>query len=141
MTSAAKLDYAARLKEIHERVSRATPGPWLTDDREPRMVILSGDLRRPSLENFVATTWQMREPFAPTETTPDADFIAHSREDIPFLLSVIDDLAKIKARAEFALATFRKSASGEVFPPELLNFGPDTAVRIIERILEGEGYD
>ncbi len=89
---------AAEEAQIRERCEKATPGDWVTDDREPRMVLLSHDLR--SSENIIAVTWQSRGPFGPTETTPDADFIAHAREDLPRLLVTLTAEREARERAE-----------------------------------------
>jgi|HubBroStandDraft_6_1064221.scaffolds.fasta_scaffold02059_20 hypothetical protein len=74
---------STRLREIQERCDAATPGPWrvsksediMADDASGGFIIASG------------LSWQ-----------PEHDFIAHAREDVPFLLAEIDRLRAIEQR-------------------------------------------
>ena len=66
-----------RIKEIRELCERATPGPWETD-RPDGTYVVSG------------TGFNV----AMTRKRDDATFIAHSRSDIPFLISELDRVTK-----------------------------------------------
>ena len=94
-----------RLHEIRQRAEKATEGPWQvieTSDDDARMVI----------ERRIATEWHHPQLHGPSPVVnsfvtilpvrgqkpyhgvridaPDADFIAHAREDIPALLAAWD---------------------------------------------------
>lgn len=89
-------DSVRRLAEIRERTDKATPGPWL-DDEDGRDDILP-----------MLTVWPVSQPddgceergyllgqpihIAHAVESRDQEFIAHSREDVPYLLSLIDSL-------------------------------------------------
>ncbi len=84
----------SRLEEIRARVEAAAPGPWFTDPSE-RCMIGGGDIQD---INWTGP-W-----IAETYTSDDSDFIAHAREDVPYLLS---DLARVTAERDEALETLR----------------------------------
>ena len=80
-----------RLEEIRERVEKATEGPWEFYDRY-------GDLGLVVVENSDAdpiTDTELRHPGMDHACVrrKDGDFIAHSRQDIPWLLGLVDVLA------------------------------------------------
>jgi hypothetical protein len=98
-----------RLKEIQERLDKATPGPWQRNMMKlglpsPHVV----DFGRPPKSPFAV----LHSDVEPTNTTNDADFIAHSREDIPFLLADNerkDDLiAELRLQLNSALAEIER---------------------------------
>lgn len=63
------------LEAISARAEAATPGPWET------------------LDNITTAVWSGGNPIALTyQSMPDADFIAHAREDIPALLAEVKRL-------------------------------------------------
>ena len=77
-----------RIKEIKERVEKATPGTWKVEKyyhdepyekyiKSAAIVCRNGTITRNDWSN-------------PVET--DLDFIAHARKDIPYLLKIIDKL-------------------------------------------------
>lgn len=75
-----------RIEEIRERCEKATKGPWWSTrmdigkgPREPNVVFSRDDLGRCTYDTF-------------NLKAKDADFIAHSRDDIPFLLAEIERL-------------------------------------------------
>lgn len=111
-----------RLAEIRARVEKATPGPWrweettyATDpDTDPFGNVYSPELISDGRWVVTATTrtivpqspfgpHDVREPFPfPTlmTTSDDRDFIAHSRDDVPYLLDLVDALSSQVARVE-----------------------------------------
>lgn len=110
-----------RIGEIRERAGRATAGPW---------VLASVDIKPEDRDsNGVGRLWTITEPQegqtirrgpigrkSPNTdavidgagydadgiygSTPDLDFIAHSREDIPALLAYIDSLERVREAAK-----------------------------------------
>ena len=71
----------SRLEEIRKRYEAATPGPW-----ETQSTSISGErlLITEKHGTFSTRSVQMR--------AKDADFIAHSREDIPWLVEIVEKL-------------------------------------------------
>ena len=88
---------ADRLDEIQARVEAATPGPWEWDS--DLCVMLAG--------------YEGQDPVVGVRLSPrsfDADFIAHSREDVPFLLA---EVTKFRAIIEEAANTLRATLDHE----------------------------
>ena len=101
-----------RLKEIAERAEKATPGPWHLRHTDIYGGIEIGN--QPYLDDALSeeafdsawAEWSKRD-IAICELSgdmrvateerehPNAEFIAHAREDIPFLLSVVAQLQRI----------------------------------------------
>ncbi len=79
------------IDEIEERVSKATKGPWSADE---------GDGWVRSLSEPVAGS---RIGLVSRNAEPNAEFIAHAREDVP------DLLAELKAAQEKLGAALRKA--------------------------------
>lgn len=83
-----------RLQEIRERESKATAGPWVTDDvarvgvGEPYGPFLA--TCKPSVHD-----WPVRQ-----QEQDDAEFIAHAREDVPWLLSEMERLETARQEAQ-----------------------------------------
>jgi hypothetical protein len=110
-------DGMSRIKEIKERCEKAHPGPWtynrgsvgcyhvMSDDRdfETGCIMFKGDSK--------AT----------------ADFIAHSREDIPFLLDINADLL---AACEAARQIIESRDA--MFTPAIR----DRAIEVLEKLNE-----
>lgn len=80
-----------RLKEIRERLESATPGGWSTseavDDSEYGSYVAYG------IEEVAPIRWYADSDSAHTALDPleksDAEFIAHSKSDIEFLLGAL----------------------------------------------------
>lgn len=78
-----------RLEEIKQRLENATPGPWIAqnggegDDTSIWFV---------STKDSQPKTWQAVAECGFSLPFSNADFIAHAREDIPFLLAEIERL-------------------------------------------------
>jgi len=77
------------LDAIRARVDKATAGPWARPSWNPKAV-MSADwaVEEGDPEN--------RAPFSMTysHSETDAEFIAHAREDVPFLLDLVDELRR-----------------------------------------------
>lgn len=90
-TRVKRMTHAERIALIRARVEKATKGPWFVDKngrlgnqfiKGSNFISLCGDLAIDDVYGY------------------DADFIAHSREDVPFLLAELDrkDAALVKAK-------------------------------------------
>lgn len=83
-----------RLREIEERLGRATPGPWACKDR-----LGGGGCFVFSEETFHVVA--LEEDEDPTVSVPlgraDAAFIAGAREDVPLLLAEVRRLRALRA--------------------------------------------
>jgi hypothetical protein len=101
-----------RLREIAERENKATNGPWEAERNrdwdEWRVVNNSDDGCRP----IISCTEQ------PGREETDAMFIAHSRQDVPWLLALI------KKQRE-ALEIYAFAASSGKIARDALNFSPE----------------
>ena len=84
---------ADRLVAIRARCEAATPGPWFSNAG------LLVDVAAPGKANDGQTVCRMPGGAA-SRSSHDADFIAHAREDVPWLLAEIALLAKRSALDE-----------------------------------------
>ena len=73
----------SRIEEIKARVEAATPGPW--EFSEPNLIV-AGDPDDPGWWGEVASVSDSY-----FNNTVDADFIAHARADVPYLLDELAD--------------------------------------------------
>ena len=80
-----------RLDEIRARAEAATPGPWKQGDINSRGVISRFDVYSEHAGYVdVASVWN----------SEDRDFMAHAREDIPYLLAEVERLRSLLAVVE-----------------------------------------
>jgi hypothetical protein len=85
-----------RVAEIRQRTEAATPGPWNLDgpwwhgDGSPVHLITAGDER-------TAVAIEPPHDDKPSDATGNLLFIAHAREDVPWLL---DQLARYQAAVQ-----------------------------------------
>lgn len=85
-----------RLEEIREREQAATPGSWNIDrDGQIRSGIILVAGCNPIIRNGELWSDGIRYP-----NSSNAEFIAHTREDIPYLLSEIDHLKDIEQKRD-----------------------------------------
>ena len=95
-----------RLSEIRERLAKARLGPWKTADYMDKSVIG----RNWELADFGECAHHNRKVWMTTDNQPasmsngacpceDADFCAHAREDIPFLLGLVEEAEKREREA------------------------------------------
>ncbi|WP_329330844.1 hypothetical protein OIU81_03275 [Streptomyces sp. NBC_01454] len=75
-----------RLTEIAARAAAATPGPWTVHEEWPGSVFHGGE---PNLLPIARTTGRMAEA--------NERFIAHAREDVPWLLAEVERLRTVIA--------------------------------------------
>ena len=75
---------ADRLAEIKARADAATPGPWQWREDEPASLVHVTDPRMHPWNILKAPDWG--------PTLADAAFIAAAREDVPWLLDLVDSL-------------------------------------------------
>ena len=104
----------AGVQKIRARLEAATPGPWKGewDGQQYAVRTLNGD---EIIEyTFAIPTWGERyEQAKATCDIGDAAFIAHSREDVPYLLARLDALTAENETAWQTLARERDSWQAE----------------------------
>jgi hypothetical protein len=100
----------AERQEMRERAEKATPGPWEFDSH------VHGEKGCRCFSHFVVTGYTLTNPFpfcdetaeakgasndctSTVVTFEDATFIAHAREDIPYLLAEVERLRDAAERA------------------------------------------
>lgn len=117
-----------RIEEIRARLEAATPGPWAVGERQLTFNALAREKITnpnaiPATERTIITAWEHPQLQGPVSivtigTSPffeecahhlhtdpdDAEFIAHSPDDVRYLLDRLADLARAAARAERAEA-------------------------------------
>ena len=77
-----------RLEEIEGREKEARPGPWYND---------KGKIRTPGgpiVANVGPVSWQGLKGYQPEIVMNTSDFIAHAREDVPWLIAKVRELEK-----------------------------------------------
>lgn len=82
-------DLPAWIQEIRDRVDKATPGPWTAEDANPH---------KPHKRFAFYIPEIMSAPSMPQYdglTEEDAAFIAHSRTDVPRLIGLVGEMAKV----------------------------------------------
>ncbi|MGW4114794.1 hypothetical protein ACWEFJ_28300 [Actinosynnema sp. NPDC004786] len=93
-------EFAARLAEIQARADAATPGPWMVDHaaavREVPGWHVAVGAPAPAGFTVVALTGTAGAG-AHERSVPDAEFIAHARDDVPVLLA---EVAQLRARLD-----------------------------------------
>lgn len=72
-----------RINDIRERCEAATPGPWTVENTKLSRAVIGGTVE--------LLNWAGDKPFYSKD---DFAFIAHAREDIPFLLAELDRLTE-----------------------------------------------
>ena len=81
----------SRLDEIRKRAEEASEGPWLSTEHKEEFYIGHGII------SYCEKRDEQRGPFPVTSldaglSEDDARFIAHSRDDIPYLLDLFENL-------------------------------------------------
>ena len=82
-------DLPGWLQEIRDRADKATPGPWAAEDANPH---------KPHKRFAFYIPEIMSAPSMPQYdglTEEDAAFIAHSRTDVPRLIGLVGEMAKV----------------------------------------------
>lgn len=111
-------EMTTRIEQIKKRAEKATTGPWSID---PRHHSQNQSIRRQEADVHVdggrlissvrITVWRQGQ----RDARPDAAFIAHARNDVPWLLERMGEAADVikKCRTELAyLAEQVKSRKG-----------------------------
>lgn len=109
-----------RIAEIRQRVENSTPGSWewrkdFGDEGDTGLALASND----TVEILGAYNWHccsFRDD--PNVSDADAEFIAHSREDIPYLLA---RLAEAEAKIARTLALIDGGIQEEATPQRILS--------------------
>jgi len=119
------------LAEIRGRVEKATPGPWETriDDGWPIGSFATGNSGEDGKDYTVQCVGNRASDLCDSGSTldakDDAKFIAHSREDLPYLLALVEELQnKLKIAHDI----------GEVNTKALLS-----ALNELEKLKDGKG--
>lgn len=94
-------DTEQRLREIEERASRATPGPW-------EAYGVGGIHMDGTSDGYSLRTARGRRLHSPYMTQADADFAAHAREDVPWLLSLLREREEENRRLRQIIADVRR---------------------------------
>lgn len=112
----------ADLAAMKEREAAATPGPW-------------------RLRDLAAEAWSVNSPEGLIETfygnKPNAEFIAHAREDVPALVAEVEALRADNERKTQALV---RTVAHEAELVALLDPDNDEAVEIVERVVPVYAY-
>ena len=89
-----------QLDVIRERCEMATPGPWIVTGKEHYMKIETRAETDPFRKHgrLIVREFGIASPC--TIGQSNADFVAHSRTDIPALLNEIDRLRKLISAPE-----------------------------------------
>jgi hypothetical protein len=90
----------SRLAAIEARASAATPGPWTVCAYDKGETI--SEIGPVSSEKYTPDAWQPHyESTRLCVKQADAEFIAHARQDVPYLLAEVAALtAKLKTATE-----------------------------------------
>lgn len=91
-----------RLDEIRERVAKATPGPWRVINHPLRTGV--GGIAAVADDELIVETDSGYYP----PMRPDADFIAHARQDVPDLLAEVARLMEWKTNVEASMEERRE---------------------------------
>jgi hypothetical protein len=106
---------ATRLAAMRQRAEAATPGPWRAtglpydDIHDPCIETADGD--------YVAqTVYDMQSASLNHHVDEDTEFIAHAREDVPYLLAVVDALLAVAKHADQHMGSAAFDAMDAKFP-------------------------
>lgn len=93
-----------RLREISERLERATPGPWNIErvDHEHEITFEIG-----TDEGFFAKIYEHDFIDQGRNAKPTCELIAHAPDDLRYLLSLVERLEKVRAAAEDVMSELR----------------------------------
>lgn len=112
MTDAPQTD-PARIAAIQAREQAATKGPWETKLYGPyqRVRHIYGQRTPPTVATLERAAVAIDAPYVDevVQADLDAEFIAHAREDVPYLLA---ELTRLHAEMANMADTFRQSAQG-----------------------------
>jgi hypothetical protein len=92
------------IKKDRELCSKATPGPWIHDSREDRIYSISENGR----EQYVCTTDEHVINHWLSNNAADAEFIATSREALPYYINRVEELEVQNANLRDKVSSLRK---------------------------------
>jgi len=98
-----------RLEEIERRVTKATPGPWVYGESEREQWVKAGDKLVVYLEYYGKP-----DPEVYQQTKHDFEFVAHTREDVPWLRQIVRELLAQYAAMRRALERVIRVGVGEM---------------------------
>jgi len=142
-------DDARRLDEIRDREQRASPGPWSLS----RIAAHDSDGEYCGTDNYLIDAG--REEIGGLDLDDDAEFAAHARDDIPYLLDLVAardkeiaelqgllaDLCEDSRAAELALRyrmALEKVAYQHELPYPTWRDTADAMLAVARAALEGE---
>ena len=118
-----------RLAEIRARVEAATPGPW--EFSESNLIVAP----EPDDSDWWGEVASVTDSYF--NNTVDADFIAHSRADVPFLLNLVASLTAERDALRDRYEPLRSWADGaEIDIRDLADQRDDLRAQLAQR--EGE---
>jgi hypothetical protein len=100
---AASVPAADALDRIRERCEKATEGPWETDERYPARVYCDDVVGSCVADCNMSHALNLTSD----DFKANADFIAHAREDVPYLLAALTAQADEASTAELRAFAFR----------------------------------
>lgn len=98
-----------RIDEIRERAEKATKGPWEWSGRKEDA---DGFIYHPQGSYLADTLILLGDTYEDDHL--DLDFIAHSREDIPYLLNRIKELEGLLGEAKTVYYPVREMRNGTI---------------------------
>jgi len=119
-------DLARRIDEIRRRCEAATPGPWV--DMSTRHEV--GPIR--SAETIAEIC---RDPEL-DDREADRDFIAHAREDVPWLLNILATADQERAERDAEAIELIKHVASHLDAPQPDAFGGHMAEDLRSDLLE-----
>jgi len=105
-----------RVEEIERRANKATPGPWEASPMgfpvaEDGMIVEGAGAEVHPFADVAAKTGVIGERRTGKQVVADAEFIAHAREDVPWLCQVVQELIAQNAAMREALEVIMQTAS------------------------------
>jgi hypothetical protein len=101
-------EHDARVAEIKARSAAATPGPWNVTELEGHWISGAGYVQ--GMTYYVFEAEQRGDGECGSMLKEDAEFVAHSREDVPFLLDRLAEARTQLAASEAATARLVEAA-------------------------------
>lgn len=139
-----------RLREIQERESVASPGPWVWRGNSDTLHTLHDKGEYQYGKTVLAPTYDYDSGTGIQAAEADEDFIANAREDIPWLIALLhereDEMAKLATLRDAVVSLLRTRAVANDESDEWSEFydaigdlGYDWQGRLIATKLGGDG--
>ena len=117
-----------RIEEIRQRTEAATPGPWKTVTHEEYSTV---DVDEQGGENIAMVG----------SAIADADFIAHAREDVPYLLSEVDRMNALHKREIIVAGEYAQRVIDLTARAEAAEAERDAAIEDMTAVLKRDSDD